>query len=210
MTFLSSPCLVYLCTLEYIVKVELTVDCLRSLVKYVGGYHGLLSGVTVRPGSVEPHSVVECLYACREGLDFGDLETLGSGMKVTPPKTIGYLLHRERRWIPVSNLSIKPKKNTALLSYVQRFTSKTSFLQHTLYFWIYWYSICTTKRPLLTNSYAFKCYLQNRILNPTFILPRKSNLWSKKIFATKFTYLYCRSAFLKLCRQSNLIYYIFI
>lgn len=53
------------------------------LVKYVGGYHGLLSGVTVRPGSVEPHSVVECLYACREGLDFGDLETLGSGMKVT-------------------------------------------------------------------------------------------------------------------------------
>lgn len=36
----------------------------------------------MRPGSVEPHSVVECLYACREGLDFGDLETLGSGMKV--------------------------------------------------------------------------------------------------------------------------------
>jgi len=36
----------------------------------------------VRPGNVEPHSVVECLYACREGLDFGDLETLGSGMKV--------------------------------------------------------------------------------------------------------------------------------
>uniref|UniRef100_A0A671Q8X9 Calsyntenin-3 n=1 Tax=Sinocyclocheilus anshuiensis TaxID=1608454 RepID=A0A671Q8X9_9TELE len=46
------------------------------------GYKGLLSGVTVRPGNVEPHSVVECLYACREGLDFGDLETLGSGMKV--------------------------------------------------------------------------------------------------------------------------------
>lgn len=56
-------------------------------VRYVGGYHGLLSGVTVRPGSVEPHSVVECLYACREGLDFGDLETLGSGMKVTPQRT---------------------------------------------------------------------------------------------------------------------------
>lgn len=60
----------------------LIVCCLCSVVKYVGGYHGLLSGVTVRPGSVEPHSVVECLYACREGLDFGDLETLGSGMKV--------------------------------------------------------------------------------------------------------------------------------
>lgn len=62
----------------------MTPHCLWSTAKYVGGYHGLLSGVTVRPGSVEPHSVVECLYACREGLDFGDLETLGSGMKVTP------------------------------------------------------------------------------------------------------------------------------
>ncbi|XP_027003760.1 calsyntenin-3 isoform X2 [Tachysurus fulvidraco] len=50
--------------------------------RFVGGYRGLLSGVTVRSGSVEPHSVVECLYACREGLDFGDLESLGSGMKV--------------------------------------------------------------------------------------------------------------------------------
>lgn len=59
--------------------------------KYVGGYHGLLSGVTVRPGSVEPHSVVECLYACREGLDFGDLETLGSGMKVTPDRLLSQL-----------------------------------------------------------------------------------------------------------------------
>lgn len=56
--------------------------------KYVGSYHGLLSGVTVRPGSVEPHSVVECLYACREGLDFGDLETLGSGMKVKTGRNI--------------------------------------------------------------------------------------------------------------------------
>uniref|UniRef100_A0A8C6K931 Calsyntenin-3 n=1 Tax=Nothobranchius furzeri TaxID=105023 RepID=A0A8C6K931_NOTFU len=59
-----------------------TGNGLPITMKYVGGYHGLLSGVTVRPGSVEPHSVVECLYACREGLDFGDLETLGSGMKV--------------------------------------------------------------------------------------------------------------------------------
>lgn len=54
--------------------------------KFVSGYKGLLSGVTVRPGNVEPHSVVECLYACREGLDFGDLETLGSGMKVLKVK----------------------------------------------------------------------------------------------------------------------------
>lgn len=63
--------------------------------KYVGGYHGLLSGVTVRPGSVEPHSVVECLYACREGLDFGDLETLGSGMKVTPRSPVCSALCRQ-------------------------------------------------------------------------------------------------------------------
>lgn len=66
--------------------------CVHYLVKYVGGYHGLLSGVTVRPGSVEPHSVVECLYACREGLDFGDLETLGSGMKVAFLKHVIILL----------------------------------------------------------------------------------------------------------------------
>lgn len=65
--------------------------------KYVGGYHGLLSGVTVRPGSVEPHSVVECLYACREGLDFGDLETLGSGMKVTPQRNESHnIMYRGR------------------------------------------------------------------------------------------------------------------
>lgn len=60
--------------------------------RYVGSYRGLLSGVTVRPGTVEPHSVVECLYACREGLDFGDLETLGSGMKVTPREELEYRL----------------------------------------------------------------------------------------------------------------------
>ncbi|RXM30757.1 Calsyntenin-3 [Acipenser ruthenus] len=45
-------------------------------------FRGLLAGFTVRPGRVEPHNVIECLYACREGLDFGDLESLGSGMKV--------------------------------------------------------------------------------------------------------------------------------
>uniref|UniRef100_W5MLU6 Calsyntenin-3 n=1 Tax=Lepisosteus oculatus TaxID=7918 RepID=W5MLU6_LEPOC len=49
---------------------------------YQAHFRGLLAGVTLRPGSVEPHSVVECLYACREGLDFGDLESLGTGMKV--------------------------------------------------------------------------------------------------------------------------------
>lgn len=81
-----------------------TLCRLWASVKYVGGYHGLLSGVTVRPGSVEPHSVVECLYACREGLDFGDLETLGSGMKVM---TQGTLLHRSPVLI-CNNSSVEP------------------------------------------------------------------------------------------------------
>lgn len=59
-----------------------TIPETRDSGRFAGAYRGLLSGVTVRPGGVEPHNVVECLYACREGLDFGDLETLGSGMKV--------------------------------------------------------------------------------------------------------------------------------
>lgn len=79
--------------------------CLRSLVKYVGGYHGLLSGVTVRPGSVEPHSVVECLYACREGLDFGDLETLGSGMKVMPQRAVDFCIVKREEEVSLRSLS---------------------------------------------------------------------------------------------------------
>ena len=35
--------------------------------------------------------MVECLYAGWDGLDFGDLETLGSGMKVKPQRTQGGL-----------------------------------------------------------------------------------------------------------------------
>lgn len=109
-------------------KVELILDCLRSLVKYVGGYHGLLSGVTVRPGSVEPHSVVECLYACREGLDFGDLETLGSGMKVTATKTVGCLLRRETS--KMNTCFQFMHKTTALLSQSQHFTSNKTQNSH--------------------------------------------------------------------------------
>lgn len=73
--------------------------------KYVGGYHGLLSGVTVRPGSVEPHSVVECLYACREGLDFGDLETLGSGMKVMPQRAVDCRVVKREEEVSLRSLS---------------------------------------------------------------------------------------------------------
>lgn len=47
-------------------------------------FHGYLAGFTVRPGSLESREVMECLYACREGLDYSDFDSLGKGMKVTP------------------------------------------------------------------------------------------------------------------------------
>ncbi|XP_025936073.1 calsyntenin-3 isoform X2 [Apteryx rowi] len=45
-------------------------------------FHGYLAGFTVRPGSLENREVIECLYACREGLDYSDFDSLGKGMKV--------------------------------------------------------------------------------------------------------------------------------
>ncbi|KAF2981678.1 hypothetical protein EK904_001141 [Melospiza melodia maxima] len=45
-------------------------------------FHGYLAGFTVRPGSLESREVIECLYACREGLDYSDFDSLGKGMKV--------------------------------------------------------------------------------------------------------------------------------
>lgn len=47
-------------------------------------FHGYLAGFTVRPGSLESREVIECLYACREGLDYSDFDSLGKGMKVCP------------------------------------------------------------------------------------------------------------------------------
>uniref|UniRef100_UPI00398F5198 calsyntenin-3-like n=1 Tax=Pristiophorus japonicus TaxID=55135 RepID=UPI00398F5198 len=51
---------------------------------------GFLAGFTVRPGSLESREVLECLYACKEGLDFSDFESLGKGMKVhiNPSQTL--------------------------------------------------------------------------------------------------------------------------
>ncbi|XP_034996843.1 calsyntenin-3 [Zootoca vivipara] len=45
-------------------------------------FHGYLAGFTARPGSLESREVIECLYACREGLDYSDFDSLGKGMKV--------------------------------------------------------------------------------------------------------------------------------
>nr|XP_048677246.1 calsyntenin-3 isoform X1 [Caretta caretta] len=45
-------------------------------------FHGYLAGFTMRPGSLESREVIECLYACREGLDYSDFDSLGKGMKV--------------------------------------------------------------------------------------------------------------------------------
>lgn len=45
-------------------------------------FHGYLAGFSVRSGRLESREVLECLYACREGLDYRDFESLGKGMKV--------------------------------------------------------------------------------------------------------------------------------
>lgn len=47
-------------------------------------FHGYLAGFSVRSGRLESREVIECLYACREGLDYRDFESLGKGMKVQP------------------------------------------------------------------------------------------------------------------------------
>ncbi|XP_078064609.1 calsyntenin-3-like, partial [Mustelus asterias] len=51
---------------------------------------GFLAGFTLRPGALEPREVLECLYSCKEGLDFSDFESLGKGMKVhiNPSQTL--------------------------------------------------------------------------------------------------------------------------
>uniref|UniRef100_A0ABI7YTD4 Calsyntenin-3 n=1 Tax=Felis catus TaxID=9685 RepID=A0ABI7YTD4_FELCA len=46
-------------------------------------FHGYLAGFSVRSGRLESREVIECLYACREGLDYRDFESLGKGMKLS-------------------------------------------------------------------------------------------------------------------------------
>ncbi|XP_018080516.1 calsyntenin-3 isoform X2 [Xenopus laevis] len=43
---------------------------------------GYMSGLTLRLGPVDSREVIECLYSCKEGLQFTDFDSLGKGMKV--------------------------------------------------------------------------------------------------------------------------------
>ncbi|CAH2322639.1 calsyntenin-3 isoform X1 [Pelobates cultripes] len=43
---------------------------------------GYVSGFALRLGSVDSREVIECLYSCKEGLQYTDFDSLGKGMKV--------------------------------------------------------------------------------------------------------------------------------
>lgn len=45
-------------------------------------FRGSLSGLTIRPGTIESQKVISCLQACKEGLDINSLESLDKGIKV--------------------------------------------------------------------------------------------------------------------------------
>ncbi|MEE6526167.1 hypothetical protein FKM82_026636, partial [Ascaphus truei] len=44
---------------------------------------GYVSAFSLRPGPVDTREVIECLYSCKEGLQYTDFDSLGKGMKVT-------------------------------------------------------------------------------------------------------------------------------
>ncbi|XP_053549035.1 calsyntenin-3-like [Bombina bombina] len=43
---------------------------------------GYMSGLSLRLGPVDSREVIECLYTCKEGLQYTDFDSLGKGMKV--------------------------------------------------------------------------------------------------------------------------------
>ncbi|XP_075469171.1 calsyntenin-3 [Ascaphus truei] len=43
---------------------------------------GYVSAFSLRPGPVDTREVIECLYSCKEGLQYTDFDSLGKGMKV--------------------------------------------------------------------------------------------------------------------------------
>lgn len=45
-------------------------------------FRGSLSGLTIRPGTIESQKVISCLQACKEGLDINSLESLDKSIKV--------------------------------------------------------------------------------------------------------------------------------
>ncbi|KAG8551397.1 hypothetical protein GDO81_004094 [Engystomops pustulosus] len=50
-----------------------------SVGRFLRGY---VSGLSLRLGPVDSREVIECLYACKEGLQYTDFDSLGKGMKV--------------------------------------------------------------------------------------------------------------------------------
>ncbi|XP_040182336.1 calsyntenin-1 isoform X3 [Rana temporaria] len=46
-------------------------------------FHGNLAGLMVRSGKLESTKVIDCLYTCKEGLEFPPAEGVGKGMKIT-------------------------------------------------------------------------------------------------------------------------------
>uniref|UniRef100_A0ABI7YVH7 Calsyntenin-3 n=1 Tax=Felis catus TaxID=9685 RepID=A0ABI7YVH7_FELCA len=76
-------------------------------------FHGYLAGFSVRSGRLESREVIECLYACREGLDYRDFESLGKGMKVSPlPLALSFRACPLPRPLPTS-LPLLPSSPTS-------------------------------------------------------------------------------------------------
>lgn len=46
-------------------------------------FHGNLAGLMIRSGKLESKKVIDCLYTCKEGLEFPPAEGVGKGMKIT-------------------------------------------------------------------------------------------------------------------------------
>ncbi|KAM4689877.1 calsyntenin-3-like, partial [Rhinophrynus dorsalis] len=58
-------------------------ETLRAPASIPGRFlRGYVSGLSLRLGPVDSREVIECLYSCKEGLQYTDFESLGKGMKV--------------------------------------------------------------------------------------------------------------------------------
>lgn len=84
-SFLSAPPSAHLSSAPPFSSHHLACSCVPALgdpLLIHHYFHGYLAGFSVRSGRLESREVIECLYACREGLDYRDFESLGKGMKV--------------------------------------------------------------------------------------------------------------------------------
>lgn len=84
-SFLSAPSSAHLSFVPLFSSHHLPCSCVPALgdpLLIHHYFHGYLAGFSVRSGRLESREVIECLYACREGLDYRDFESLGKGMKV--------------------------------------------------------------------------------------------------------------------------------